>query len=244
MATVIGDPTAGWRAENAVVADSNMVLGNVQFLPKSLACLVKVSRELLEDSLNIEEILLNSLALGVAQQLDYAGLYGTGADNQPTGLQKVLVDGNFFTNLATNGAALSAKGYYKPIIDAMSNVAASNGMANAAIMAPRTLYDLAGFTDTTNQPLRVPQLIADNLQLLDSNSVPVTYATGTGTATSEIFVGDFNHLMLGLRQGLRIEVLKENFADHLQVGFLCHLRADWKLATTNSFWLVRGILND
>ena len=242
MATLVRDPMAGWRAENDPVNVDDIVLGHVQFIPKSLAVLVKVSRELLEDSLNIDAILLNSLAQGLAEQLDDAGLYGNGLGNSPTGLKSTLVTAGKHLALGANGAKLSAIGHYKALLTAMTQVANNDDQANAAIMAPRTRYDIAGMIDSSGQPLNPPKIIEDNLTLLDTSNVPVTIAQGTSNLASDIFVGNFSQMALGLRQGLRIEVLKESFAGNMQIGFLAHLRADWQVIRPSSFWLIEGVL--
>ncbi len=243
IATISSDPVAGWRAENAAVSESDMVLGNVQFTPKSLAVLVKVSRELLEDSLNIEEILLNSLAQGLATQLDYAGLYGAGSSNEPLGLKSLLTTNSLVTTLATNGAKLSASGYYREIVKGMAQVAANNDQATAMVVSPRTKYDLGWMSDSTNQPLRAPAIISDNLQIMDTSSVPNNFTVGSATTIcSEAFIGNFENMLLGMRQALRIEMLPQTYAGNLQVGYIAHLRADWAVARLNSFWMLKGIL--
>ncbi len=243
IATVTTDPVGGWRAENAPVSESDLALGNVAFTPKSLAVLVKVSRELLQDSVNIEEMLLNSLAQGLATQLDFAGLYGSGASNQPLGLDSLLTTASQVTTVATNGAKLSASGYYREIVKAMAQVAANNDEASAIILSPRTKYDLGWMADSTNQPLQAPAIIADKAQLLDTSSIPNNLVVGTsGALCSELFVGNFENLMLGLRQELRIEIVNQTFAGNLQIGYIAHLRADWQPSRIGSFWKVRGIL--
>ena len=244
MAAMQNDPDAGWRAENAIVVESAATFLTVAFSPKSLAVLVKASRELLEDSLNIEEMLLNSLAQSLALKLDYAGLYGTGSANEPLGLKSILTTANRKSTLGSNGVKLSAAGQkWSPIVSAMQKVSAANDMATSAIMNSRTLYDLNGLTATDGQPLQ-PPAIAAGLQLLDTNSVPINLSEGSATTASEIFTGNFENLLLGLRSELRIEILKEAFADHLQVGFLCHLRADWACARSGAFWLTQGVLGE
>lgn len=242
MATMVRDPIAGWRAENAAVDVDDLVLGHVQFVPKSLAVLVKVSRELIEDSLNIEAILMNSLAQGLAQQLDRAGLYGNGLVNSPIGLRSALVTAGLNLPLAANGGKLSAYGHYRPLIRGMSQVAGMSDQANAAIMAPRTFYDIAGFVDTSAQPLTIPKVIENNFTLLETGAVPVTNTQGTSNLASDIFIGNFSQMALGLRNSLRIEVLKESFADHMQIAFLAHLRADWQVIRPFSFHLIEGVL--
>lgn len=243
LAQVINDPVPGWRAENASVSESDMVFGQVQFLPKSLAVLVKVSRELLADSINVNDALMNALAKAIALQLDYAALYGSGTGNQPTGLKSILTTNSRTSNIGANGAKLSAVGKWLPLVSAAQKVAAGNDQPSAAIMNSRTLYDLSGLADSTGQPLRAPDIISQNMALLDTNSVPVNQTQGTATSVcSEIFTGNFAQMILGLRQELRIEILPQTFAGNLQVGFLASLRADWQCARPSSFWSTTGIL--
>lgn len=241
MATVINDPLPGWRAENAAVSENDITFGHVTFSPKSLAVLVKVSRELLADSLNIEEVLMTTLAESIARQLDYAGLYGSGSSNQPLGLKSVLTTSSRVGAVSGNGAKLSASGNYLPITRAAQYVALSNDTPTAAIMSPRTLYDLGGLADGMGQPLQAPKIL-EGVAMLDSTVVPVNQTQGTATTASEIFVGNFSNLLLGLRQQVEIEIIRDAFAGNLQVGFLCHLRADWQVARPNSFWSVTGVL--
>ncbi|MFA5015926.1 MAG: phage major capsid protein [Methylobacter sp.] len=243
IATIDSDPVAGWRAENAAVSESDMVLGNIQFTPKSLAVIVKVSRELLEDSLNIEEILMNALAQGIASQLDYAGIYGSGVSNEPLGLKSILVTASLVTTLAANGSKFSAIGNYREIVKGMAQVAANNDQASAMITSPRTKYDLGGLVDTTGQPLRAPAIVSDNLQILDTSSVPNNITVGTASGIcSEAIIGNFENMLLGLRSSLRVEVLPQNFIENMQVGFIAYLRADWAVARKGSFWMLKGIL--
>ena len=61
IARTASDPVAGWRDENEGVDESAPTFEGVVMEPKSLAVLVKVSRELIEDSLNIEQALEASL---------------------------------------------------------------------------------------------------------------------------------------------------------------------------------------
>jgi len=44
-----------------------------------------------------------------------------------------------------------------------------------------------------------------------------------------------------IRSGMRIEVLKEHFADNLQYGFLAHLRMDIQVAQPKAFSVLKGI---
>lgn len=70
IAKLASDPVPAWRAESGQVNESDPTFTRVTFEPKSLAVLVKVSRELLEDSLNLGTDLPRVLAAALAGELD------------------------------------------------------------------------------------------------------------------------------------------------------------------------------
>lgn len=112
---------------------------------------------------------------------------------------------------------------------------------SAMVMAPRTWRTIEGFTDTTGQPLRAPVSI-ERIPRLSTTLVPVDQTHGTANNASPIIVGDFSQMMLGVRSGLRVEVLRERFADNLQYAFLAHLRFDVQLAQPKAFAALKGII--
>ena len=236
FAKLTADPTPGWRAEAAAVAESDPTFTNVEFAPKSLAVQVKVSEELLQDSVNIGSALQNSLSQALALEVDRAALLGSGSSNQPTGLD------NFSSinteSMGTNGAALTD---YSNVLDAIQAMQEDNaGETTALIMAPRTLRTYNGLVDTTGQPLRRPNSIA-NLPFLETTQIPIDQTQGTATDASTVFLGNFGDLIIGFRQRLRIEILKELYRANLQVGFLAHLRCDVQAWHEESFARIIGI---
>lgn len=58
LARIAADPTPVWRSEAAAFTEAAPTFERVQFVPKSLGVLVKVSMELIEDSANVNEALL------------------------------------------------------------------------------------------------------------------------------------------------------------------------------------------
>lgn len=230
------DPVAGWRAENAAVGDSDPTFGGINFVPRSLAALVKVSRELLDDSVNVAEALQAALVGALSVELDRAALFGTGAtDNQPVGL--FTVAGNT-VSLGTNGAQMTS---YDPMLDALYELEADNVIApTAAILHPRTGRTINKLKDTTGQPLMRPTALA-NLPMLSTTSVPIDQTQGTSSDCSTVFVGDWSQCIMGIRQELVIQRLNETFAGNLQVGFLAYLRADVGFAQPNAFAKIVGI---
>src|SRR5579864_2923201 len=55
IAAIASDPTAAWKSEGAAVATSDMTFSPVTLTPKTLAVIVTASRELVEDSLNLDQ---------------------------------------------------------------------------------------------------------------------------------------------------------------------------------------------
>jgi HK97 family phage major capsid protein len=235
---VAADPTPTWRSEAAAVTSAQPTFERVQFAPKSLAVLVKVSQELLEDSINLNEALMQCFAGAFAVELDRVALLGTGTAPQPHGISGTTNVGS--VSMGTNGAALTN---YDPFINAVSALLTANAqMPTAAIMSPRTLTNAAKLKDTLGQPQRRPDLI-QNLPFLSTTSVPNNQTQGTSSLASEAIVGDFTQLMFGIRNSLRIRLLQERFlGDTLEFGFLAYLRADVQLRHPQSFCEVVGIL--
>lgn len=232
IAKVASDPAPAWRAENAAVAESDPTFAQVTFIPRSLAVLVKCSRELLMDSVNMETLLPQIMASAMAVELDRVALFGTGTAPQPRGIA------NFAgVQEVAHDAALAS---YGPLIAARTLVKTANHEAvSAYIMHPRDEGTLAGLTATDGQPLMLPPAIA-SVPMLASTSVPAD--EGAGTNESTIITGDFTKLMIGIRHEIQIEVLRELFAGNGQIGFIAHLRADVAATHENAFTKITGIV--
>ena len=71
--------------------------------------------------------------------------------------------------------------------------------------------------------------------------MPTNETQGSASNASSIVLGEFSKMMTGLRDQMRIEVLREQFADHMQYGFLCWMRADIALMHERSFARLAGI---
>jgi HK97 family phage major capsid protein len=235
---IAADPTPSWRLEAGAVALADPTFERVQFLPKSLAVLVKVSRELIEDSVNINQAIQQCFAGAFAVELDRVGLFGTGVSPQPHGISGTANVGS--VDMGTNGAALTN---YDPFVNAIQTLLTANAqMPTAAVMAPRTLIKSALLKDTLTQPMRKPDILA-NVPFLATTSVPINQTHGTSNVASEAIVGDFRQLMFGLRTSLRVQLLQERFlGDNMQLGFLADLRVDVALRHPQSFCEVVGIL--
>jgi HK97 family phage major capsid protein len=234
IARTASDPVAAWRAEAGPVSESEPTFEAILFTARSLDVLIKASREVIEDSVNIEKALEAALRGAFAVELDRAALVGSGSAPEPRGVANITNVGS-----VAGGGALTS---YDKIMDAVYEILKDNApMPTGIIMPPRTAVALAklktGLT-SDNTPLRVPELIA-NIPRYVTTSLPITEAPGTA---SRIIMGSFNQLYFGIRADLRIQVANELYAANGQIGFFANLRCDVQVAHPESFAMVTGIL--
>ncbi|CDO36009.1 phage major capsid protein [Novosphingobium sp. KN65.2] len=231
------DPTVSWRLENAQIDDSDPVFSRILLEAKALAGIVKVSRELLTDSVNVSEMLTNAFAQVMALELDRVAIWGDGTDDGPVGV--VNTSGIGSVSMGTNGAALTS---YDEMIDTVYAMQLANAAdPTAAIWHPRTGAALAKLKDTQDNPLTVPEMIA-RIPKLATTAASITETQGTATDASSIVFGNYRDMFIGMRDQMNITVLKERYADYGQVGFLVWMRADVQLAHAASFARLKGII--
>ena len=237
IAAISGDPTATWRAENAAVNLSDMTFGSVSLVPKTLAVITTASRELVEDSVNLDQALVISLSAAFAQELDRVALIGAGTGSEPKGVSKTTGVGSY--SMGTNGSAPTS---YAPFVQALGVLQGANAMdPTACVLNPRTNQELNLLVDTLGQPLRKPAAI-ENLPFLVTSKLPVNETQGSANTASRAVMGYFPDVLIGMRAALRIELLRETYAGNLQYGFLAYLRADIGVRHAANFCNIVGIL--
>ena len=219
-------PSGSWRDEGqAVTVDSSMTFRSVEFAPKSYAIIVKATRELVEDSDSVEDAIEQAFSQKLSVVADEAALVGAGASD-PEGIANF---GN--VNSVSHNNRMSDWSAYGNIIELIQKDNAPSEV-DTAIMHPAVWKQHTNlFTDTTGQPLRRPS----NLEALN-----LMQTTGV-TATKEI-VGNFRHLLMGMRVPMRVEVLKDLYAQSdLSYGFLCYMRMDVQAEYEQQFGVIDSI---
>ena len=231
------DPAAAWRAELGAVAVSDPTYSALTLQPKSLAVLVKASREVLMDSVNIQDTIEQTIIGAMSVKLDYAALFGAGTSNEPLGLAGT--SGINSVSMGTNGATPSN---YDDLLDMLYELELDNANEpTAAIYHPRTARTYRKLKDTTNQPLEAPAPL-DTLPKLTTTSVPIDQTQGTAAGIcSTVLMGDFRRAILGMREMLNIQMLNQTYAATGEIGFIAHIRADVGFATPSSFCKLIGV---
>lgn len=230
IAKLATDPTPAWRAENAAVAESDPTFANVALTPRSLAVQIKVSRELLEDSLNLETELPRIMAAALAKEWDRVGLEGTGSAPQPRGILNTSSVGENALDGVLTG--------YDQLVTARTAIKTANAEPTAIVMHPRDEGTLVGMKDGQGLPLVPPRAI-EAIPMLTTTSIAID--GGSGSDESTLYMGDFRHLYLGLRSVIRVDVLRELYAGNHQYAFLCHMRGDIAVAHPGAFHITTGV---
>jgi HK97 family phage major capsid protein len=220
-------PTATWHVENAAdITETDLLLERVTFTARTLPVLLKLSVELSEDSVNVDEIIERELSQQLALELDRVALLGSGTPPEPDGIRN-----QSGVNIANFGGASPAD--YDFIVDAIGRIWANNHTPNARIYNSSLATHLAKLKDTTNQPLRAPDVVTAVPQFI-TNQITNSGASPDDTT---MFVGDFTQLLIGLRTSFRLEVSRTagTAFERLQVWVRAYLRADVQLAHPEAF---------
>lgn len=249
IAKVDSDATAYWRGETVAVTSSAMAFGRIMLRAKTLAAIVPVSIEMLEDASNAAMIIEAALAAVLGQKLDAAGLYGTGTGAEPQGI-KYATGTNSVTSVGTPTAGAST---YAKVFTGLKNILDANFPGDSSelswVQNPRDLTNWAALADTTYQPLLAPPMVAAMKQYA-TTAMPKT--EGGGGAESSAIVGHFPSLAFGMRtSGVQIQILDSgtvndgtddwNAATQLMKFIRVYLRADVALLRPSWFSVLSGI---
>jgi HK97 family phage major capsid protein len=234
--------TASWKDENSQSTPNDQVFDQVQFTAKTLRSLVIASKELIDDSINFDQILQQDAVRSFAAEIDRAALVGSGSGSEPAGIVE-YTDAAVFS-MGSNGAQLTS---YAPIAGLVQLLQLQNAAVDgnsAAIMSPRTL---GGFnrlvSSADDQPLQRPPYF-QNMPFLESTIVPINDTQGSSNAASKIFIADWSQLLIGTRLNVTIQPLRERYADYYQTGFMIAARLDIQPAHEESFGYIEGITAD
>jgi HK97 family phage major capsid protein len=211
------DPTVEVKTELESFNASNPTFDLVEFTPFTLGCFMQVSQELAQDAQNFSEVIEKVMAGALGAKLDYLGIRGSGS-GEPTGL--INVSGINEVSVDTFD--------YDFILDGLNENQKDNCYSsNAYILSPTTNNTLVKLKEgTTNAYLQMPNDVAKLSK----------YIT-TGIADTDLIVGDFSNLYLGLRQGATFEMSPVEYDSFKKyaLAFRIVMRADWQAVRPNHF---------
>ena len=248
IARVTGDPTGYWRPETVKVTASSMAFDKVVLRPKTLAAIIPVSLELLEDLANAASVIQQTLANALGLALDQAILSGDGAGASPTGIRN-HADVNTIASVGTPTN-------YDDYNNAIGDVYAANYQGDVSglswISSPRDvdlLSNLKTGISSDNTPLMMPERVK-MLQHFQTTSVDTD--EGSGSDESWSIIGDFSQCVVGMRtSGVNIRIASDgtvndgssdiNATSQLMRHVVAYMRADVALLRPKWFTVLSGI---
>lgn len=242
----LGGATATYRGEAQNINQSEPQFGTVQLQLKELVAGTRVNRRLLRNSVaNLEAMIRKDLQIAISLRADKAGLMGSGGipnetgatGAEPTGLLNTA--GVTQTALATNGAVPAIKDFVNAwgrIEDANVPSSSSWGMA----MSPRTKRTMENLTDTTGQLLPVARW-SQGFKYPVTTQIPNNLTVGTSTDCSEVFLGDWQYLIVGLGQDVEIIVDESVYRLSGEIYIEATMMHDVGVAQPTAFQILTGV---
>lgn len=217
--------TASWVDEEGVIPESDDSFGQVSIGAYKLATMIKVSEELLNDSIfNLESYIAKEFARRIGAKEEEAFFIGDGI-GKPTGVFN-----------ATGGAELgvTAAGVTAITLDEVMDLfysLKSSYRKNAIFtMNDSTVKAIRKLKDGNGQYIWQPSLTAGTPDTILNRPVRTSaYIPALGSAAKTIAFGDFSYYWVADRQGRSFQRLNELYAATGQVGFKATQRVDGKL---------------
>jgi HK97 family phage major capsid protein len=185
MPVVTTGATAEWLASVGDATKSDLVFGEKVLQPKRVHVFTKISRQwLLQGGSEAEPMLREELVRAVAQLIDTAGIAGSGASNQPTGILSAASVGS-----VTFGAAAT--------VAKLADFEAAVGTANADTPSSRLAWVINSATRAKWRT--IPKVSGGGAMLLGDDNRAIghpAFATNAAGAGNKAVFGDFSQLVV------------------------------------------------
>jgi HK97 family phage major capsid protein len=217
--------TASWVEEEGPIPDSDDAFGLVSIGAFKLATMIKVSEELLNDSVfNLESYIAKEFARRIGAKEEEAFFIGDGS-GKPTGIFNAT-GGASLGVTAASAAAIT----FDEVIDLYYSLKLPYRKNAVFTMNDATVKAIRKLKDGNGQYIWQPSITAGqpdtvfNKPVITSAYVPII-----ASATKTIAFGDFSYYWVADRQGRSFQRLNELYAANGQVGFRATQRVDGKL---------------
>ena len=232
---VTGKGTASWVDEEGLIPESDDTFGQVSIGAYKLATIIKVSEELLNDSVfNLEQYIAKEFARRIGAKEEEAFFIGDGT-GKPTGI---------FAN--TGGAevgvtAASATAItLDEIMDLFYSLKSTYRKNGIFTMNDTTVKAIRKLKDSTGQYIWQPSISAGAPDTILNRPVKTSsYIPILGAGSKYIAFGDFKYYWVSDRQGRSFQRLNELYAANGQVGFKATQRVDGKLVLAEAVKVIK-----
>ena len=222
---VTGHGEASWMDENGLYPESDDSFGQISIGAHKLGTAIKISDELLNDSVfNLETYIASEFARRIGTKEEEAFFVGDGA-SKPTG---VFID-------AEEGVTASANITFDDIMDLYHALRIPYRRKAVWILHDTTVKALRKLKDLNGNYIWQPSVQVGQPDMILSRPYYTTsFAPELKSGNSPILFGDFSYYWIADRQGRSFKRLNELYAANGQVGFLASQRVDGKLVLTEA----------
>lgn len=225
---------AKWTAENASITESTPTFDQKTIDAFKLTDLVKVSLELLQDSMfDLESYIAAEFARAFGVAEEEAFCIGTGV-GQPTGI--FTANGGTVGVTAGSATAISVDN----IIDLVYTLKSPYRRNAVFLMKDVTVSALRKLKDGNGAYLWQPSVQAGQPdRLLGYPIYTSPYAPAVEASALPIAFGDFSNYWIADRLGRTVQRLNELYAGNGQVGFIATERVDGKVILSEGIQLLK-----
>jgi HK97 family phage major capsid protein len=217
--------TASWVDEEGAIPESDDAFGQVAIGAYKLATMIKVSEELLNDSVfNLESYIAKEFArrIGAKEEESFFAGNGTG---KPLGILAASGGGQVGVT-AASAAAITLD----EILDLFYSLRAPYRNKAVFLLNDATVKAIRKLKDSTGQYLWQPSIKdATPDTILNRPLYTSAFLPAMAAGAKTIVFGDLNYYWVADRQGRVFKRLGELFATAGQVGFLATQRVDGRL---------------
>ncbi len=217
--------TASWIDEEGAFPESDDSFGQVSIGAYKLGTMIKVSEELLNDSVfDLQSYISREFARRIGAKEEEAFFTGNGT-GKPLGI--LAATGGAETGVtAASATAVTAD----ELIDLFYSLKSPYRKKSVWVLNDSTIKSIRKLKDTNGQYLWQPSLTAGTPDTILGRPVKTSaYMPAIAAGAKSIAFGDFSYYWIADRQGRSFKRLNELFAATGQVGFLASQRVDGRL---------------
>lgn len=217
--------SASWVDEEGEIPESDDAFTQVSIGAYKLATMIKVSEELLNDSVfNLESYIAREFGRRIGAKEEEAFFIGDGT-GKPTGIFNVT-GGAQLGVTAASATAITVD----EVMDLFYSLKSPYRKKAVFVMNDATVKAIRKLKDGNGQYIWQPSLTAGSPDTILNRPVKTSaYVPTIAPGTKSIAFGDFGYYWVADRQGRSFKRLNELFATTGQVGFMATQRVDGKL---------------
>lgn len=217
--------TASWVDEEGVIEDKDDAFSQVSIGAYKLGTLIKVSEELLNDSVfDLESYISKEFARRIGSREEDAFFNGDGV-GKPTGIFNATGGAELGVTTASSTAITADE-----LIDLYHSLKAPYRKNAVWVLNDSTIKAIRKLKDNNGNYLWQPALTANTPDTILGRPVfTSSYVPTIAAGAKTIAFGDFKYYWIADRQSRSFKRLNELFAATGQVGFLATQRVDGKL---------------